>query len=243
MECEHVFVRVTTMTDTFRCGHPKSVENTAPNGKDSTACRECARNRKRAAYQADKDTSRESARARMMKHRRAKGVQEGHRNARKDACPQGHAYSEENTYLTTAGVRQCRQCRRVRVAETYVRRRDVYLERARAKREANPEKHRTQAREWAQANPEKRALCDRVKRHRKRAAGHLTAGEWRAVLAKYGSACLACGSDDPPTIDHVIPLGRGGSNTADNVQPLCSTCNMRKSTKTIDYRPHVAAAV
>lgn len=243
MECEHVFVRVTAMTDTFRCGHPKSVENTAPNGANSTACRECGRNRKRVAYHADTDQSRVAARARMMKHRRAKGVQEGHRNARKTRCAQGHEYTPENTYTAPNGDRQCRICRRVRVAETYSRRREVYLERNRAKRAANPEKHRAESREWARANPEKRALCDRVKRHRKRAAGHLTAAEWRSVLAKYGTACLACGSDDPPTIDHVIPISQGGTNTADNVQPLCNPCNMRKGRKTIDYRPPDAVAV
>ena len=29
-------------------------------------------------------------------------------------CPQGHPYDEANTYVTTRGVRQCRECKRIR---------------------------------------------------------------------------------------------------------------------------------
>lgn len=28
-------------------------------------------------------------------------------------CPRGHAYDEENTYITPAGERRCRACRRI----------------------------------------------------------------------------------------------------------------------------------
>jgi hypothetical protein len=31
-------------------------------------------------------------------------------NARKEACPRGHAYAPANTYVTKAGKRQCRAC-------------------------------------------------------------------------------------------------------------------------------------
>lgn len=177
-----------------------------------------------------------------MRHRRKNGVQEGHRNSRKGRCPQGHEYTPENTYVTPYGARQCRTCRRVRVRETFERHGDVYLRRQREKYAADPEKTLATNRAWAKANPDKVALVHRIKRQRKRAAGNLSAADWRLVLETYGSACLCCGSDDPPTIDHVIPLSRGGSNTVDNVQPLCNGCNMRKATNTIDYRPQIADA-
>lgn len=242
MVVEHVFVRVTTMTDTFRCGHPKTPDNTAPNGKAGVACRICVNARKRAEYHADVDRARVSVRERVMRYRRKNGVQEGHRNGRKTHCARGHEYTEENTYVTPGGHRQCRTCRKVRVRETFERHGDVYLARQRERYAAEPEKYLATNREWAKANPEKRALSDRVKRQRKRAAGTLSAADWRAVLERYGSACLACGSDDPPTIDHVIPLSKGGTNTVDNVQPLCNPCNMRKGRKTVDYRPANVAA-
>ena len=59
-------------------------------------------------------------------------------------------------------------------------------------------------------------------------------------LREYEHRCLACGIDGALTIDHVIPVSKGGPNTADNVQPLCGPCNSSKGTNTIDYRPEAA---
>lgn len=67
-------------------------------------------------------------------------------------------------------------------------------------------------------------------------AGTFTQAEWDALCARYGNRCLRCGSDGPLTIDHVIPLSRGGKNTIDNIQPLCHKCNSSKGAKHIDYR-------
>jgi 5-methylcytosine-specific restriction endonuclease McrA len=81
-----------------------------------------------------------------------------------------------------------------------------------------------------------------VKRARQRAGAygykgpHFTALEWLALVQKCGGRCLRCGSACDLTVDHVIPLGRGGSNAIENVQPLCSTCNGIKGSKVIDYR-------
>lgn len=41
-------------------------------------------------------------------------------NARKTHCPQGHRYSEENTYVSAKGWRWCRTCRRDRKAKKRV---------------------------------------------------------------------------------------------------------------------------
>jgi 5-methylcytosine-specific restriction endonuclease McrA len=82
-----------------------------------------------------------------------------------------------------------------------------------------------------------------VKRARQRAqafgyAGpHFTAREWLALLERYGGICLACGASEGLTVDHVIPLCLGGSNTIANVQPLCDTCNNLKEAAVLDYRP------
>jgi 5-methylcytosine-specific restriction endonuclease McrA len=63
-----------------------------------------------------------------------------------------------------------------------------------------------------------------------------TALEWLALVEACGGKCLSCGSSGDLTVDHVIPLGRGGSNAIDNVQPLGSVCNGIKGCESTDYR-------
>ena len=81
-------------------------------------------------------------------------------------------------------------------------------------------------------------------RHRRRArlvgnGGSFTSKEWTALLEACGHACLCCGNKEPDiklTVDHVVPLCRGGVNSIVNIQPLCMECNKNKFTKTTDYR-------
>ena len=78
--------------------------------------------------------------------------------------------------------------------------------------------------------------------HKRRAAklkngGDYTLAEWESLCQRYGNKCLCCGRDDIKlTVDHVIPLVKGGINSIDNLQPLCKTCNDKKNVKVIDYR-------
>lgn len=62
--------------------------------------------------------------------------------------------------------------------------------------------------------------------------------DWKDILDKYGNRCLACGATDGLSIDHIIPLFKGGTHDPSNIQPLCLPCNVKKGTKTIDYRPN-----
>jgi 5-methylcytosine-specific restriction endonuclease McrA len=66
---------------------------------------------------------------------------------------------------------------------------------------------------------------------------HFTATEWHELVLACGGRCLACGSREDLTVDHIVPLALGGSNTIENVQPLCSVCNGSKGGETRDYRP------
>jgi hypothetical protein len=64
--------------------------------------------------------------------------------------------------------------------------------------------------------------------------GQLTKKGWAEVLALHNGACAKCGSTNDLCIDHIVPLSKGGTNTIDNVQPLCRRCNTSKGNGTPD---------
>jgi 5-methylcytosine-specific restriction endonuclease McrA len=72
----------------------------------------------------------------------------------------------------------------------------------------------------------------RITTHNRRARllgipGMLTLAGWLAVLAAHNGQCVMWGDTTFICIDHRVPLKKGGSNTDDNVQPLCRSCGKR----------------
>lgn len=66
---------------------------------------------------------------------------------------------------------------------------------------------------------------------------HFTAREWLDLISSYNHTCLRCGCNNCELeADHIKPLSKGGSNSIDNIQPLCAKCNNWKATQEIDYR-------
>jgi len=119
----------------------------------------------------------------------------------------------------------------------------------RAWRLANPEKVRKHKRseydrhmeaiiyrvsEWRKLNPEKRRAQSQLRRARlARAAGvdYTTPEKLSARIAYYGSRCYYCGGE-AGTLDHRIPLARGGSHFPANFVPACVSCNASKNDRT-----------
>jgi len=60
--------------------------------------------------------------------------------------------------------------------------------------------------------------------------------EKEEVFKNYNHRCASCGSENNLTLDHIIPLSKGGKHEIDNLQVLCRDCNFKKSDKVILYQ-------
>ena len=54
----------------------------------------------------------------------------------------------------------------------------------------------------------------------------------------YDSPCFMCGRKENQSLDHIIPISRGGSHSIGNIMTLCLQCNMSKNAKTITEWKH-----
>lgn len=57
-----------------------------------------------------------------------------------------------------------------------------------------------------------------------------------AIFERDGNRCLKCGAVDALSIDHILPLAKGGNNSESNLQTLCKRCNSAKGGTTKDHR-------
>lgn len=115
--------------------------------------------------------------------------------------------------------------------------------------EAHPEKHREIVRKsmrkhpdrtharfalWCKENPEKALARGARRRARKRNAPIIESVDRRAIIERDKSVCYLCLQVCTPlnvTLDHLVPLYRGGSHAADNLRVACRSCNSSKGTK------------
>jgi len=71
--------------------------------------------------------------------------------------------------------------------------------------------------------------------------GSYTIEQWNDLLKRVNYMCLCCKRHEPEvklSVDHIIPISKGGRNDIANIQPLCFSCNARKGVKDIDYISH-----
>jgi 5-methylcytosine-specific restriction endonuclease McrA len=75
-----------------------------------------------------------------------------------------------------------------------------------------------------------RAYCANRQAIKKGIRGRLTVCDVEAAWEKWGGKCWVC-EDDATAIDHFIPTNKrcGGTNTADNIRPICADCNHKRS--------------
>jgi 5-methylcytosine-specific restriction protein A len=70
---------------------------------------------------------------------------------------------------------------------------------------------------------------DTLRREKQRARSLRRTQWWKRKLAK--GTCYYCEGTFPPgelTMDHIVPLARGGKSVKGNCVPACKDCNTRK---------------
>lgn len=130
---------------------------------------------------------------------------------------------------------------------------DYILKRNKEYRETHKEEVNKRIKECYDKNRSK--YYDTIKKYRKTPRGRLVAAkighkrralskstectltleQWNKILKDHKNKCASCGEkftkENPPTKDHIVPLSKNGGLTFENVQPLCLSCNCKKSNK------------
>jgi len=68
-----------------------------------------------------------------------------------------------------------------------------------------------------------------IRQEREKARALRKQNWWKNRIAK--GACHYCGKSVPPkelTLDHIVPVARGGRSTKGNCVPACKDCNNQK---------------
>jgi len=205
-------------------------------GKLDYTCRACAKKRARDWYLANL----ERARAANRKNREEHPEKVVARRIRyRDENPEKIRSSHADFY---------RRNREKRIAYSAQWRLDN-PEKAAASRkreyENNKELAKQRARDWVQANPERVKLrTARRRAAQKDAPGHFTEADLVRQFEKQQGRCFYCHEDlqGAGTIDHYIPLSKGGTNYPSNIVLACWPCNNRKRAKLpSEFRPRLEA--
>lgn len=122
--------------------------------------------------------------------------------------------------------------------EYYHAHRDILLLKNKENGKKNRIHYSEYHKEWRHKTKKGQVYFHRRRQLERNASGRgISSSDWLFILDKYNHTCLCCGRNDIDlTIDHIIPLSRGGEHDINNIQPLCGKCNSIKGIRTIDYR-------
>ncbi|WP_052077526.1 HNH endonuclease [Rhodococcoides fascians] len=93
--------------------------------------------------------------------------------------------------------------------------------------------------EYAADYAKRRPLVGQASRRKRKArlseAGifEVTGTDWERLVRQHRGCCFYCGEAGPMTMDHLLPICRGGRHSIGNLIPACATCNSSKRHRTV----------
>lgn len=122
---------------------------------------------------------------------------------------------------------RCREYHRVYAERYSEKERQRHFLKSRRYALENPEAVRLSSRRWSSKNKEKVALKNANRRAKTR---EFLVTE-KDIARIYAQPCSNCELKEHITLDHIVPLARGGNHSVGNFQPLCRSCNSSKGAK------------
>lgn len=128
---------------------------------------------------------------------------------------------------------RCKSCEQIRHKKDYQDNKDYIKNRERLYRVENYKLRLDIERKSRYKNKEK---IRPTKNARQRIRNKILAEKKYLILDKelrkiYNSPCFKCGSTENQSLDHIIPISRGGNHSVGNIMTLCFTCNASKNAK------------
>lgn len=97
----------------------------------------------------------------------------------------------------------------------------------------NTERVKSNVRAYRKSNPDKKTHLENRRRASKfMNGGSHTLPDRLAKFQRLGNICFYCRQPKKLSIDHDIPLSRGGTDDIDNILPACRSCNSKKHDRT-----------
>lgn len=101
--------------------------------------------------------------------------------------------------------------------------------------EANTDKVKERVGRYRKNNPDKKQHLENRRRASKfKNGGSHTLEQRLEKFGSLGNVCFYCKEPKPLTVDHNIPLSRGGTDNIDNILPACRSCNSKKNNLTTE---------
>lgn len=155
-----------------------------------------------------------------------KRTKENYLNNKSRCLESGKLWAKNNPEKTKASAKKYKDKIREKLREA---RRERYLK--------NKDKEIANCKKWQSLNKEKflhsMNLSKTKRRHKiKETKDKITLEQWENIKSKAKNKCHYCKKVfEKLTMDHVIPLSKGGNHNQSNIVPACQSCNSKKGNK------------